>query len=203
MRIIVGISGASGVSYGIEFLKHCKNLNIETHLIMSKWGKNNIQIESTWQIDQISQMASCCYQNNNLAAAPSSGSFRHDGMIIIPCSMKTLSAVANGYSETLISRAADVTLKEGRKLVLVPRETPLNAIHLENMLKLARLGVVIAPPVPAMYGVFNDLQAIIDHTIGRLLDQFSIENDLVQRWKGLLEKDIDCFSGGNKINDGR
>lgn len=185
MRLIVGISGASGVIYGIEFLRQCYALGLETHLIMSEWGKKNILIETNWELEDVSKLASFCYADSNLAAAPASGSFRHDGMIVIPCSMKTVSVIANGHSASLISRAADVTLKEGRKLVLVPRETPLNAIHLENMLKIAKLGVVVAPPCPAMYANPKHIDDLIKHTVGRMLDQFKIVHDLLSRWEGL------------------
>lgn len=185
MRLIIGITGASGVLYGIEFLKQCSDLGVETHLIMSEWGKKNILIETSWKVEDVNKLSSFCYADNNLGAAPASGSFQHDGMIVIPCSMKTVSVIANGHSASLISRAADVTLKEGRKLVLVPRETPLNAIHLENMLKVAKLGVVIAPPCPAMYAEPKHIDDLIKHTVGRMLDQFKIEHNLLSRWEGV------------------
>lgn len=183
MKLIVGISGASGVIYGVEFLKKCKSLGVETHLILSKWAKKNIEFETDWKLEEVGALADYIYEDDNLAAAPSSGSFLHNGMVIIPCSMKTMSAIANGYSHSLLARAADVTLKEQRTLVLVPRETPLNAIHLENMLKLARLGVAIAPPMPAFYHC-KTIDEVIQHTVGRLLDLFGIKNELTSRWQG-------------------
>ncbi len=147
-RIVVAISGASGAIYGIRLLEALRATGtVETHLVISDWAKKNIEYETDLKVDDINKLADFCYENKNLGAKISSGSFITSGMVIAPCSMKTLSAVANGYTENLIIRAADVALKEHRKLVLVPRETPLNAIHLENMLKLSRLGVTIAPPI--------------------------------------------------------
>lgn len=178
------MSGASGVIYGIEFLKHSRILGIETHLILSKWGEKNITLETNWNPQDVKSLADCVYENENLAAAPSSGSFLHHGMIIIPCSMMTLASIANGLSMSLMTRAADVTIKEQRKLILVPRETPLNAIHLENMLKLARLGVIVAPPVPAMYNSPLTVDDIIRNFIGRMFDLLYIEHDLIRRWNG-------------------
>lgn len=187
MKIVVGMSGASGVIYGIEFLKQCQSLGVETHLILSKWAEKNLYLETHWQSEELKGLANFVYDNDNLAARPASGSFQHNGMIIIPCSMKTLSAIANGFSGSLLVRAADVTLKEQRKLILMPRETPLNAIHLENMLKLARLGVFIAPPMPAMYHRPSNINDIITHTVGRMLDLLGIHHNLLERWAG---KDI-------------
>lgn len=181
-RIVVGITGASGVIYGIRFLKICGDLGIETHLIMSKWGAQNIIEETGSHPSEVAKLAHHCYDFDDLAAPLSSGSFLHDGMIIIPCSMKTLAALSNGYSDNLIVRAGDVTIKERRTLVIVPREAPLNAIHLENMLKLSRLGVVINPLMPAMYAKPKSIEEMIDHSVGRLLDLFQINHDLCRRW---------------------
>jgi len=183
MKLIVGISGASGVLYAAEFLKACSTLQVETHLVMSKWAERNFEIETNYTAAEIRKLASCFYENSNLAAAVSSGSFKHDGMVIIPCSMKSLASLASGYTESLMIRAADVTIKEGRKLVIVPRETPLNAIHLENMLKLARLNVTVLPPMPALYTKPESVKEIIIHTVGRVLDQFGVDHDLIIRWK--------------------
>lgn len=184
MKIVVGISGASGAIYGVELLKACKEYGVETHLIITKWARKTIELETAYSVADVMSYADYIYDNINLAAAVSSGSFLHDGMIIVPCSMKTLASIACGYAESLIVRAADVTLKENRKLILVTRETPLNAIHLENMLKLARLGVTIMPPLPAMYAHPKSLDETVLHTVGRILDQFKIRNMKAARWDG-------------------
>jgi 4-hydroxy-3-polyprenylbenzoate decarboxylase len=159
-----------------------KQLNIQTHLIITEWAKKCLAMETDYKLDQLKSLASEYSDDTNLASGISSGTYRHDGMIVIPCSMKTLSSIANGYDETLVARAAGVTLKESRKLVLVTRETPLTAINLENMLKLARLGVVILPPVPGFYTKPKSIEQIIDHTVGKCLDQFNIDHDLYKRW---------------------
>ncbi|MCG0278550.1 MAG: UbiX family flavin prenyltransferase [Thermanaeromonas sp.] len=185
MRLIVAMTGATGAIYGIRLLEILKEKGLETHLILSRWAEETIKVETSWTVEAVRELASACYREDDLGASLASGSFRHQGMIIIPCSMKTLAAVAHGLAMNLITRAADVTLKEGRKLVLVPRETPLNAIHLENMLKLARLGAVILPPMPAFYHHPRSLQDLIDHLVGRILDQFDIDHRLYQRWSGL------------------
>lgn len=183
MRVIVGISGASGVVYGIGLLAAFRALDVETHLIMSQWAEKILALETDRDLSSIHALASIRYDNRDMAAAVASGSFLTAGMVIAPCSMKTLAGIANGYSQNLLERAADVTIKEGRKLVLVPRETPLSAIHLENMLKLARMGVVIAPPMPAFYINPRQISELIDHHIGKVLDQFGFSNALVKRWR--------------------
>ena len=147
MKIVVGITGSTGVIYGIRLLETLKRLNIETHLVMSEWAEKCITMETDHDLNYVKSLATQNSDELNMAANVSSGTHRTDGMIVIPCSMKTLSSIANGYDETLVARAAGVTLKESRKLILVVRETPLTAINLENMLKLARLGVIILPPV--------------------------------------------------------
>ncbi len=182
MKLVVGISGASGSIYGIELLRSCIELGIETHLIITPWAEQTITRETVYSVEDVVSLASSSYSCNDLAAPPASGSFIHEGMAIVPCSMKTLAAIACGISANLLQRSADVTLKEGRKLVICPRETPLSAIHLENMLKLARLGVVILPPMPAMYVKPGSIQEIVAFTISRLLDQFKIEHDNPGRW---------------------
>ena len=181
-RIVVAICGASGAIYGIRLLDALKKEKVETHLILSEWAATTIEMETNYLLEEIKKLADYSYAVNDLTASLSSGSFLFQGMIIIPCSMKTLAAIACGYVDNLISRAADVTIKEGRKLILVPRETPLNAIHLENMLKLSRLGVVILPPMPAFYIKPSTIDDLINHTIGKILDQLSIDNDLYKRW---------------------
>jgi len=182
MKIVVGISGASGMRYGIRFLEVCRSLEIETHLVLSAWGRRNIELETEYSVDHVSSLASKTHEDSDLAAAVSSGSFRHDGMVVIPCSMKSVSAIANGFTENLLHRAADVTLKEGRKLILVPRETPLSVIHLENLLKVARAGAIILPPMPAFYNKPRNLEDIVDHLVGRVLDHLGVDHTLVNRW---------------------
>lgn len=182
MRIILGITGASGAAYGVAILKELNRLGIETHLIVSRWARKTISLETDCRPDQILSLAHRHYEPEEMTAGPASGSFRHRGMVIAPCSMKTLAAIASGYSDNLISRAADVTIKERRPLVLLVRETPLSPVHLENMLKLARLGVVIMPPVPSMYSRPATLEDIFRQTAGRALDCLGIDSGIVHRW---------------------
>lgn len=184
MRIVVGITGASGAVYGITILEYLKLRQIETHLVISRWANRTIELETGYTPDQVAALADVCYGADDMAAAVSSGSFAHSGMIIAPCSMKTLASIACGCADNLIARAADVTIKEGKKLVLLPRETPLSPIHLENMLKLSRIGVVIMPPVPAFYNRPADVIDIVQQTAGRALDLMGIQNDLFRRWEG-------------------
>jgi 4-hydroxy-3-polyprenylbenzoate decarboxylase len=183
MRLVVGITGSTGVIYGVRILEVLKECKVETHLVITEWAKKCLAMETIYNLDDVKKHASTYSDDSNLAAGISSGTYKTDGMVVIPCSMKTLSSIANGYDETLVARAAGVTLKESRKLVLVPRETPLTAINLENMLKLARLGVVILPPVPGFYTKPKSIEQIIDHTVGKCLDQFNIEHDLYKRWE--------------------
>ena len=181
-KFVIGISGASGAIYGIRTLEILKTLGIETHVIVSQWGLKNIEIETGKKLDNISSLCTKLYSNDSLAAPVSSGSFLHSGMIIVPCSMKTLASICNGQDDTLISRAAGVTLKESRRLVVVPRETPLSKIHLTNMLKLAEAGAVILPAMPGFYQKPTSIGDIIDHLVGKILDQFGIDHDLSVRW---------------------
>ena len=182
MRLVIGITGSTGVIYGVRMLEVLKDAGIETHLIMSEWAQKCISMETKHDIEYVKSLASTVSDEKNMAASVSSGTHKIDGMIVIPCSMKTLSSIANGYDETLVARAGGVTLKESRKLVLVARETPLTAINLENMLKLARLGVVILPPVTEFYTNPTSIDAMIDHIVGKCLDQFDIEHNLFTRW---------------------
>lgn len=182
LKIVVGITGASGAIYGIRLLEALKLANIEVHLILSKWAEKTIAVETDYCIKDVKKMAKHVYDSSNQAAIISSGSFITDGMIIAPCSMKSLAAISHGYTDNLIARAADVVLKERRKLILIPRETPLNAIHLENMLKLSQLGTIILPPVPAFYNHPQSVTDIVNHTIARTLDHFGIDNSLTKRW---------------------
>ena len=181
-KIVVGISGASGVVYGVRLLSVLSEKNVETHLIISNSGEKNIQIETDYNIDEVKQMASFVYDNKNMAAKVSSGSFLVDGMVVVPCTIKTLSGIANSYSENLIVRAADVTLKEKRKLVLVVRETPLHKGHLKLMMKAADNGAHILPPVPSFYHYPKTIDDIINQTVGKILDYFDIKHDLFRRW---------------------
>jgi len=182
MKVVVGISGATGPIYGIRLLEEMKKLGIETHLILSRWAETTIKVETSYTVDEVKKLATHVYASDNQAAIISSGSFLTDGMIIAPCSMKTLAAISHGYTDNLIARAADVVLKERRKLVIIPREAPLNEIHLENLLKLARMGVVVLPPMPAFYNKPKSVEDIVNHTVSRVLDQFRIENDITKRW---------------------
>ena len=182
MKLIIGITGSTGAIYGIRMLEALKKLNVETHLIMSEWAEKCISMETEYTIDYVKSLATNTSDEKNMASSVSSGTHRVGGMIIVPCSMKTLSAIANGYDNTLIARAAGVTIKESRKLILMARETPLSAIHLENMLKLSRLGVVILPPVTEFYTKPKSIDDIVNHGVGKCLDQFNIEHDLYRRW---------------------
>ena len=182
MKLIVGITGSTGVIYGVRLLQALKEKKIQTHLIMTDWAKKCLAMETDFTPDEVKSLATTVSDEANMAASVSSGTHKIDGMIVIPCTMKTLSSIAVGYDETLIARAAGVTLKESRKLVLVTRETPLTAINLENMLKLARLGVVILPPVPGFYTKPKTIDEIVEHTVGKCLDQFNIEHNLYKRW---------------------
>ncbi len=179
--MIVAITGASGSIMGIRFLEQLKKIDVKTELIISNIAKIIIKAETDYSISDVSNLATKYYDVNDLTAAPASGSYQIDEMVVIPCSMKTLAAIANGYSDNLISRVADVMIKERRKLILVVRETPLNAIHLENMLKLTRLGVIIFPPIPSFYHKPQNIDDIIKHTIGRILDQVGLKID-IKRW---------------------
>lgn len=183
-RLIVGISGASGVIYGIRLLEVLRsNPEIETHLILSPAARITIVQETDYTVRQVIELADVVHAFHDVGAAIASGSFRTMGMVIIPCSIKTLGAIVSGYTADLMSRAADVTLKEGRPLVLVVRETPLHIGHLDLMRRAARMGAVIMPPVPAFYGRPRTIQDLIDQTVGRVLLRLGIENDLYARWK--------------------
>ncbi|MGE5586762.1 MAG: UbiX family flavin prenyltransferase [Clostridia bacterium] len=182
MRLVVGITGATGAIYGIRVLEALKSSGVESHLVISSWGEKTIEVETSHSVEAVKALASHCHDPSDLDAPISSGSHLTEGMIVVPCSMKTLAGIANGYSENLIERAADVTIKEHRPLVLVVRETPLSAVHLENMLKLARLGVTIMPPVPAFYCHPQSVDDIVNHLVGKILDRFGLRHDLFQRW---------------------
>lgn len=183
-RIIVAISGASGVIYGIRALQVLRAMsNIETHLILSAAARQTIVAETTWKVKDVEALANVVYDARNIGAAIASGSFATRAMLVIPCSIKSLSAIANSYAADLIARAADVTLKEGRPLVLVVRETPLHVGHLRLMTRAAEIGAIIFPPVPAFYRRPQTLDEIIDDTVGRVLARIGLDNDLYARWK--------------------
>lgn len=182
MKLIIGITGSTGVIYGIRMLEVLKDLGIETHLVMSEWAIKCIGMETSYEVSSVRSLATSYSDEKNMAASVSSGTHKVNGMIIAPCSMKTLSSIANGYDETLVSRAAGVTIKESRKLVLMVRETPFSAIHLENMLKLSRIGVVILPPVTEFYTKPKSIDDIVNHGVGKCLDQFDIDHNLSPRW---------------------
>lgn len=184
MRVVVGISGGSGAIYGVSLLKALKELGVETHLVVTTMGEYVMDHECGVSLEELKGLATFFHDNRNFAAAIASGSFKVDKTIIIPCSMKTLSSVANGFSDSLLSRACDVSIKEGRKLILVPRETPLSPIHLENMLKLSKMGVVIFPPSPGFYNHPESIEDIVLNMTGRLLDMMDIDNSLIKRWEG-------------------
>ncbi len=183
MKLIIGMTGATGATIGIRLLQVLGKMDdVQTHLIISKWAQQTILHETDFALGDVQALADVTYAANDIGAAISSGSYLTDGMVIVPCSMRSLAAVASGQGENLIQRAADVILKEGRKLVMVPRETPLSAIHLENMLKLARLGVVMLPPMPAFYSLPKSVDELIDHIVARILDQFGLPSDSIRRW---------------------
>ncbi|HEY7695055.1 MAG TPA: UbiX family flavin prenyltransferase [Nitrososphaeraceae archaeon] len=182
-KIVIGFSGASGVIYGIRLIEVLHSMSVETYLIISEWAKKNIEIETDKTLEYVKSLSSVNYDNFSLDASVSSGSFLHNGMVIVPCSMKSLSSIANGYDDTLISRAASVTLKESRKLIIVPRETPLSRIHLENMIKLQQAGAIILPAMPGFYHKPSTIEEIVDHLVGKILDQLNIEHHLFKRWK--------------------
>src|SRR5687767_1823752 len=184
MKIIVGITGATGAIYGVRILERLREAGAETHLVISRWGARTLLHETPYSREQVESMASAAYAPGDMGAAISSGSFRTDGMVIAPCSAKTLAAVAHGFGENLVHRAADVILKERRRLVLVVREAPLSDIHLENMLKLSRMGAVMLPPMPAFYNRPRTVDDIVDHTVSRVLDQFGLDAGGSERWSG-------------------
>lgn len=181
MIIVVGITGASGVKYGVRLLEVLKD-KAEVHLILSQAAKKIIKLEMEIELDDVYKLAPVFYDNDNLEAPVSSGSFKFEGAVVIPCSSKTLSSIANGFSDSLISRVADVCLKEERKLVLVPRETPLSLIHCENMVKIKKAGATILPASPAFYHRPENISDLIDFIVGRILDCFNIEHNLYERW---------------------
>ena len=185
-RLIVGITGATGSVFGIRLLQVLKGSDVETHLVLSRWGARTLVHETPFTVEQVRRLATRWYAEGDQGAAISSGSFVTLGMVIAPCSVKTLGAIAHGHGKDLVHRAADVVLKERRRLVLAVRESPLSEIHLENMLKLSRMGVVIAPPLPAFYSHPRTIDDLVNHTVSRLLDLFDIHVDVAERWNGVM-----------------
>jgi 4-hydroxy-3-polyprenylbenzoate decarboxylase len=184
LRFIVGISGSSGIVYGVRLLEALKTAKAETHLIMSQAAKETLVLETDYSVGQVESLATHTHRINDIAATPASGSYRTDGMVVIPCSMKSLAGMATGYEDNLLLRAAAVTLKERRKLVLVPRETPLTTIHIENMLRVANAGAIILPAMPGFYHKPNSVNDLVDHVVGKVLDMLGVEHDLYKRWSG-------------------
>jgi flavin prenyltransferase len=186
MRLIIGMSGASGLIYGVRLLEVLREVpEVETHLVMSAAAKMNVAIETDWTLPKIEALADEVHNVRNIAAAISSGSYKTAGMIVAPCSMKTLSAIVHSYSDSLLIRAADVVLKEQRRLVLMPRETPLHAGHCKLLYEAATLGAIIAPPVPALYNRPKTIDDIINHAVGRVLDLFDVDTGMLKRWEGV------------------
>lgn len=183
LPIIIGISGASGVVYGIRMLEVLRDLGIETHLVLSKSGEITIAHETDRKIADIKALASEVHAQSDIGASISSGSFKTRGMIVAPCSVKSMSEIACGTTSGLLTRAADVVLKERRRLVLMMRETPLHTGHLRNLTHVSEMGAIVAPPVPAFYARPTSLEEMVDHTVGRMLDLFDIDAGLVRRWK--------------------
>ncbi|MDT5123944.1 MAG: flavin prenyltransferase [Acidobacteriota bacterium] len=186
-RLIVGITGATGTIFGVRLLQMLQDSEVETHLVMSKWAARTLAHETPYTVEQVRQMATHNYSSGDQGAVISSGSFLTLGMVVAPCSMRTLAAIAQGNGDNLIHRAADVVLKERRKLALVVREAPLSDIHLENMLKLSRMGAIIVPPVPAFYNHPQSLDDMINHIVMRTLDQFALHLDVSKRWDGVMK----------------
>lgn len=189
-RLIVGLTGATGAIFGIRLLECLRLTDVETHLIVSPWAHRTIEHETGRTARQVRALASVVHEQGNMGASVSSGSFLTEGMVVIPCSMRSVAAIAHGMGEHLVHRAADVVLKERRRLVLVPRETPLSELHLENLLKLARMGVSILPPMPAFYNHPQTIDDIVDHIVARVLDQFGLPAEFAQRWSGEMRSPV-------------
>jgi 4-hydroxy-3-polyprenylbenzoate decarboxylase len=183
-RLIVGMTGSTGAIFGVRLLEALKHADVESHLIVSKWAQRTIEHETNYTVEQVRELATVVHSPGDMGATISSGSFLTEGMVVIPCSVRTLGGIANGYGEHLVHRAADVILKERRQLVLVVRETPLSEVHLENMLKLSRMGVVMLPPMPAFYNHPQSVDDVVNHIVFRVLDQFKIPAPFAKRWDG-------------------
>ena len=184
MKLVVGISGATGAIYGIRTLQTLRACQVESHLVLTDSAKRTIEMETTFSVKDVESLADFVYDNRDIGASISSGSFRTDGMLIAPCAIKSLSALANSYNDSLLVRAADVILKERRKLVVIPRETPLHIGHLKLLMAVAEMGAVILPPMPAYYHMPKTIDDIINQTVGKALDQFDVDHQLFKRWDG-------------------
>ena len=182
LPVLVAMTGATGAIYGIRLLEVLREVEVETHLVVSRWAEATIKTETDRRVDDVRALASVVYDEDDLAAPPASSAFVTAGMVVAPCSMRTLAAVANGFSDNLVQRAAAVHLQERRRLLLLARESPLSVIHLENMLRVAKAGAVVAPPVPAFYARLRSLDEMVDHTVGRALDQLGVEHERIRRW---------------------
>ena len=180
------MTGSSGAIFGARLLEVLADTNIQTHLIVSKWAQRTLEHETSYTLDSLRELASETYSVGDMGAKVSSGSFHTDGMVIVPCSMRSVASIAHGLGDHLVHRAADVTLKERRKLVVVPRELPLSTLHLENLLKLSKMEVTILPPMPAFYNHPKSLNDMVDHIVMRILDQFDVARELVNRWNGKM-----------------
>ncbi|HEV7932799.1 MAG TPA: non-oxidative hydroxyarylic acid decarboxylases subunit B [Actinomadura sp.] len=187
MRLVVAMTGATGAIIGIRLLEALRELDVETHLVVSRWARATIAEETPYTVREVAGLASVSYSPDDQGATISSGSFHTDGMVVVPCSMKTLAGIRTGYANDLVARAADVTLKERRRLVLVARETPLSTIHLENMLDLSRMGATVLPPTPAFYNHPSSVGDVVEHVVGRTLDQFGLTLPTVRRWAGMRQ----------------
>jgi flavin prenyltransferase len=185
MKLVVAMTGATGAPIGVRLLTALRDLDVETHLVVSRWARATLAQETPYSLRDVQALASVCHGPDDQGAPISSGSFRVDGMIVAPCSMKTLASIRTGYGEGLVGRSADVMLKERRRLVLVARETPLSAVHLENMLELTRMGAVIMPPVPAFYNGPSTIADVVEHIVARILDQFDLDMPTAKRWQGM------------------
>jgi len=188
-KVVIGITGASGAVLGVRTVEAFAAAGVETHLVVSKWGQQTLEHETALKLDNLRDRATQLYSSGDMAAAISSGSFRTMGMVIAPCSMHSLAAISLGMGKNLVHRAADVVLKERLPLVLVPRETPLNDVHLENMLRLSRMGVRILPPNPAFYNHPESVEDIVDHIVSRILDQFGVAAEISRRWDGSIRRE--------------
>jgi flavin prenyltransferase len=185
-RLVVGITGATGTIFGVRLLQALRGTDVETHLVVSRWGARTLIHETPFTLAEVRRLATRSYAEGDQGAAVSSGSFVTMGMVIVPCSVKTLGAIAQGHGKDLVHRAADVVLKERRRLVLAVRESPFNEIHLDNMLKLSRMGAIIAPPVPAFYNHPKTIDDLVSHTVSRILDLFDIHLEVSPRWTGTM-----------------
>ena len=197
-RLIVAMTGATGAIFGVRLLEALKQCEVESHLVISSWAQRTIEHETNYTVEQVRALGAVAHSQGDMGATISSGSFLTEGMVVIPCSVRTLAGIANGYGEHLVHRAADVVLKERRKLVLVVRETPLSEVHLENMLKLARMGVTMLPPMPAFYNHPQTVDDVVNHIVARVLDQLRIEAPFAKRWDGHMQTaaTIAALAGG-------